>query len=168
MSASKQLRYCVEMLQLQPCKCPRADPSFTVDKRAKRILRWVQRCVLMLVCSGPSNAMLLRADLLRRTASVCVRPALTSQAQTQAAVFPRSCSSRSRRLLTGTTASLTRGQRRSVSEELVPSRCHRRLRCRLQHGRVAAIQQPRYTEIYTGKNVLYSVIQRTRIVPHGL
>ena len=134
------------------------------------MLHCVHRCLLTFVHLYPSDAMLHRADLLCRIGSVCARPAPTSRAQTQASVLPRSCSGRSRRLLATSSASLTRGERRSDSKVLV---CLQEVgsHCvgRLQHGRCRAytdIQRARYTGIYTAKSVMYTPIQLTHLVPH--
>ena len=131
--------------------CTALDPALRIDDRS---LRFVS-------CDAAN------ADQLCRTGSVCARPALTSRAQTQSAVLPRSCSNRSCRLLARASVLLTHAQRVRALKVLVPPGSRQPLRPRLQHGRCCAYTAtPFYSILYSKNAAVYAYIQLTHIVPH--
>ena len=121
--------------------CTALDPALRIDDRS---LRFVS-------CDAAN------ADQLCRTGSVCARPALTSRAQTQSAVLPRSCSNRSCRLLARASVLLTHAQRVRALKVLVPPGSRQPLRPRLQHGRCCAYTAtPFYSILYSKNAAVYA------------
>ena len=120
--------------------CTALDPALRIDDRS---LRFVS-------CDAAN------ADQLCRTGSVCARPALTSRAQTQSAVLPRSCSNRSCRLLARASVLLTHAQRVRALKVLVPPGSRQPLRPRLQHGRCCAYTATPFYSIFLQQKRCYA------------
>ena len=126
-------------------------------QESKHVLLWIQRCVWMIDRFRLVSCDAANADQLCRTGSVCARPALTSRAQTQSAVLPRSCSNRSCRLLASASVPTTHAQRIRALKVLVPPGSRQPLRPRLQHGRCCAYTAtPFYSILYSKNAAVYA------------